>query len=611
MLPVFSARRALLGTLALAVLVVVCLALAVMSYAAALSSRRDAAAVDELRLAANRVAAADELADYGVEPEPALLADEIEVLARDHSSALSLMGPRDAARAEHVIDEILGCGLGLVGQGPAVDHSHAHGEIDGFLDRASAAARDAATRAERRAGVAITVAALAGLLTALLLVRSRLSEVGLEAALQERSSVDPLTGLANRRTLRHRLDALDASSGLSAMVLLDLDGFSTVNDELGHQVGDEILRAVAARLGEIVRAGDLLARIGGDEFGLVLAGLREPNEALEIAERCVSAFDESIWLSSGEEFIRVSGGVAVLDADVGANRALVEADLAMYEAKRLGGQQAVVFSPEIEASASRTAEITRALRGLDVTRELSLVFQPIVRSDDRAVVSHEALVRWESPTLGTVSPADFIPLAERTGDVQVIGRWVREELCRRLVDWDAQGRAVDVSMNMSPLELRGDDAVEELVSLVRSHGLSPRRFTVEITESAVIDDAGVMRRRLVELRGAGFRLAIDDFGSGYSNLGQLLGAPFDVLKVDRSLLLQLSEMREAHGGDPSGPCAVMQSIAGIAAVFDADIVCEGVETAQQLTSLAASGVTFVQGYHTGRPAPEPVEVVSV
>ncbi|MGI9614158.1 MAG: EAL domain-containing protein, partial [Acidimicrobiales bacterium] len=217
----------------------------------------------------------------------------------------------------------------------------------------------------------------------------------------------------------------------------------------------------------------------------------------------------------------------------------------------------------------------------------------------------EALLRWNSPTLGSVGPSEFIPIAERSGEINRIGQWVLHDVCRQISTWGEEQKYEDlsVSCNVSPVQLTQDRFVESVLHALDYWNVSPNRLVVEVTESAVLDHQGLAVQRLAELRQAGLRVSIDDFGSGYSNLGQLLHVPFDIIKIDRSLLLTLTTMREAQGGDSADPCAIMEAIVSIASVFKAPVICEGVETEEQRDSLLASGITHLQGYLTGRPTP--------
>lgn len=443
----------------------------------------------------------------------------------------------------------------------------------------------------------------------LVTIRDVTQEERLRQDLVAQASTDPLTGLANRRALPAILEGTATEMSLLgtvvALVSLDLDGFKDINDTLGHQAGDDVLVQVTSRLRLATRPTDILLRVGGDEFVVVVAGLNNGQEGHRVAERYLTVLDEPFTVGDHSETLRVSVGVSATDDPDRVPDLVAEADMAMYHAKRHGGSQVSVFAPDMELEATATSRITRALRSADFDQEFSLVYQPIVSVDGQRIIGFESLLRWNSPQLGMVSPGEFIPVSERSGDICDIGSWVIEHVCRQVHEWEQAGLDpnLTVSMNVSPRQLANDAFVPRLLSTIGHWGLAAGRLVIEVTESTVLDSTGVAAQRLQELRGAGLKISIDDFGSGYSNLGQLLRVPFDIIKIDRSLLLTLSEMRELNGGDPADPCAIMGAIVSIAGVFSAPVVCEGVETDEQRQSLEASGITHVQGYLTGRPAP--------
>ncbi len=433
-------------------------------------------------------------------------------------------------------------------------------------------------------------------------------EVELQNELRTQAETDHLTDLPNRRTLDSSLEVAAelarTSASLAAFAILDLDGFKEINDSLGHQAGDEILMKATQRLATALQGADILLRLGGDEFGVIMIGVSSADEALGRSRHLLSVFDEPFQVQNHRlELLRASVGVAVADPADSGEDLVIHADIAMYQAKRTGGSTAVVFESFMEDEASANASVTRALRSADYDEEFHLVFQPIVDATSREVASLEALLRWESPLLGRVGPDVFIPLAEKAGEICRIGGWVLHAVCAQLSHWMQSGLddSVTVSFNVSARQLSDDRFVSEVLSTAKAWDIPPGRLVIEVTESSVIEDDGVATGRLSELRAAGFKVSIDDFGSGYSNLGQLLHVPLDNIKVDRSLLLTLSDMRDAMGGDPTMACSVMEAVVSIAGVLGAPVVAEGVETEDQLASLAASGITYIQGYYTGRP----------
>jgi diguanylate cyclase (GGDEF)-like protein/PAS domain S-box-containing protein len=412
---------------------------------------------------------------------------------------------------------------------------------------------------------------------------------------------DSLTGLPNRALLAEHLElalarARRTSSGV-ALLYVDLDDFKLVNDSLGHGAGDELLCQIAMRLQDRRRATDLLARQSGDEFLLLLSDLQ--GDAIELAHTTAAGILEALGRTfsiSGTDFhIGASIGIAVFPRDANdAEELLRHADAAMYQAKARGRNTVAVFSGEAHQSRERLSLSTRLRRAIQ-RDELVLHWQPIVDPRDGILHMAEALVRWDDPKRGIVAPVEFIPFAEDTGLIDEVGEWVLEALCAQRVAWQAEGLDPEVTFNVSPRELRRTVFAEHLRSRLGAHGLDPSRVTVEVTESAAMGDHGVTEPVLRDLAAAGFKVAIDDFGAGYSSLSRLRDLPVQLLKIDRSFLRDVP-------GNP-GPTAVITAILGLAGALGMDIVAEGVETPAQRDFLIADGCTLAQGFLLGRPAP--------
>jgi len=575
----------------------------------ALEERRVATAATNLRLAAQTVASADALDSAGVVTSQPDLSAAVELLGSDHELALHLLDTAERQEADRLLTEIAGCGILLL-SADAVGHApHGHEELQVLLSTASSRAEAKAAAAERQASASLIVAATAAGVAGWFLIRSRFSEIRLRRDLLRQATTDLLTGLPNRRALDPVLGVarsqMESAGCATALIILDLDGFKDINDTLGHHAGDELLTQVADRLQGAQRAGDVLLRLGGDEFAVVLPGLASPAGAEQAAHRYLRVLNDPFSIGSRPERLHTSIGVTTTADPARVGALAAEADMAMYQAKRSGGNKVAVFDRSMEVNANETSRMTRALRAADYDNEFAVVYQPIVTVDRASTVGYEALLRWTSPMLGAVSPTQFIPVAERSGEICEIGRWVLDTVCRQLHAWDQADRASDVtiSINVSPHQLAKDGFVEHVLCTLDAWAIARPRLVIEVTESAVLDHRGAAVQGLAQLRQAGLRVSIDDFGSGYSNLGQLLHVPFDIIKIDRSLLLTLTSMRDFDDGEPVGPCAIMEAIVSIASVFDAPVVCEGVETEQQRLSLEASGITYVQGYLTGRPAP--------
>jgi diguanylate cyclase (GGDEF)-like protein/PAS domain S-box-containing protein len=413
---------------------------------------------------------------------------------------------------------------------------------------------------------------------------------------------DALTGLPNRTQLEEQLrtDLARARRSGEAVALLyfDLDNFKLVNDSLGHAAGDEVLRETARRVSELVRGGDVLARQGGDEFLLLMhcpSAETASAAALMAAERIASALERPFEVSDAEFHIGASIGVALCPEHAADAETLLKcADAAMYQAKRTGSGSIAVYQHE-EVDARARLSLTARLRRAIGEGELRLHYQPIVALGDSTMTGVEALVRWEDPSAGLVSPADFIPIAEETGLIDAIGDWVVEELCQQAQRWAALGHRPRLSFNLSPRQLRRTDLVSSIAERIAAHGLRPQQFCAELTETAVMSDAHRHRSLLDELHEAGLTIAIDDFGAGHSSLARLRDLPVQVLKVDRAFLDKVPDDR--------GSASIVAAILALAGALDMTTIVEGIETEQQLTFLREHGCPFGQGYLLGRPVP--------
>jgi diguanylate cyclase (GGDEF)-like protein/PAS domain S-box-containing protein len=425
----------------------------------------------------------------------------------------------------------------------------------------------------------------------------------LEEQLQHQAFHDALTGLPNRALLLDRLDHALARGahhgGAVGVLLLDLDGFKHVNDSLGHAAGDRLLVAFAARLpGCGLRPGDTLARLGGDEFAVVLEGLADPGEAARVAARIVAS--PALWapypLDGREVIVRASVGVAVgrpgADDPGGLLR---EADIALYRAKAAGKGGYAVFDPAMNAAAVARLELAADLRRAVAQGELALAYQPLVALTDGRIRRAEALVRWTHPARGPVAPGVFVPLAEETGLIHDIGRWVLGAACRQAAAWRrAHGdRAPVVCVNLSAREFQDPALAAAVARALRDAGLDPVGLELEITEGVLMGDAPGTLATLWQLRDLGVGLAVDDFGTGYSSLAYLKRFPVDTLKVDKAFVDGL--------GTDAEDTAIVGAVVGLAHALGLAVVAEGVETAEQAAGLIRLGCTLAQGYHFARP----------
>ena len=427
----------------------------------------------------------------------------------------------------------------------------------------------------------------------------------LEERLVHQALHDPLTALPNRALLLdrlgHALERADRDEACVAVLFLDLDDFKVVNDSLGHEAGDKLLVEAAERLAGCLRPGNTLARLGGDEFVVLLEDVRGRGEAAGTATRIAEALREPFSLGAHEEvFVSTSIGVAVGTTDEGLPDDLLRrADMAMYEAKRKGKAHHEVFEPRMDDLALGRLRLGTDLRRAIEREEFRVFYQPEVELSTGQIVGFEALVRWEHPEHGLVSPARFIPVAEETGMIVPIGRWVLEEACRQAKKWREQrpnGPPLAMSVNLSARQFCHPDLARDVARALRETGAEPASLILEITESAVMEDARSTIDTLRELEALGVGLAIDDFGTGYSSLSYLRRFPVDYLKIDRSFVDGLEK--------DSGDTVLVSGIVDLAHALGLKVVGEGVETAEQLGLLRKMGCDLAQGYHFARPLPD-------
>ena len=420
----------------------------------------------------------------------------------------------------------------------------------------------------------------------------------LEGELRERAFHDDLTGLANRALLHdrvgHALASVARGHGLVGVCFCDLDGFKTINDSLGHLTGDAVLVAAGKRIAGVVRPGDTVARLGGDEFAVLMEDLDDPAVAVAVAERVVSVLRQPVDVGDREVGLSVSVGVAVAGLSTTTEQLLSQADSAMYAAKAAGRGRLELFEPTMLDGTLERLEITSALSGALERGELFLEYQPQYCLADGTLEGFEALVRWRHPRLGLVAPMRFVPLAEETGHIVPIGRFVVEQACEQAARWARAGADLVMSVNLSGRQLTDPHLVDDVRTAVAVSGVDPARLVLEITESAVIADAGRVGAVLRELKSTGVRLAIDDFGTGYSSLTYLKQFPIDVLKIDKSFVDPLA--------DPSAEGeAFITTMVGLAHSLGMRTVAEGIEHADQRIQLAELGCDSAQGFLMSRP----------
>ncbi|HUP68243.1 MAG TPA: EAL domain-containing protein [Acidimicrobiales bacterium] len=419
-----------------------------------------------------------------------------------------------------------------------------------------------------------------------------------EARLEHQAFHDALTNLPNRALFLDRLEqalARTRRDGAPIGVLfMDLDRFKMVNDSLGHDVGDELLAAVAQRLNECLRPGDTLARYGGDEFTVLLERLKSDADAIDVAERLLRSLAAPFILQEREVFVSASIGVSFTKEPMAEEGdPLREADLAMYRAKERGKGRWEVFETEMNAEAMRRLELETELRQAIDREELFLLYQPLVDLGTGKITGVEALVRWHHPRRGVVSPAEFVALAEETGLILRLGTWVLEEACRQGQQWLEDGLAINVSVNISADQFQKGGLPAQLREILIVTGLPPQRLTLEMTESVVMEEAEATMQIMGEIDNLGVRLALDDFGQGYSSLSYLKRFPLDVLKVDKAFVDGLVDNSEDR--------AIVRSVVALARELGISVTAEGIETERQLEHVKALGCDVGQGYWFSRP----------
>lgn len=412
---------------------------------------------------------------------------------------------------------------------------------------------------------------------------------------------DSLTGLPNRAMFTQLLQAEIESNKrrtdhLFAVLFLDLDRFKNINDSMGHTHGDLLLVAFAERLERTLRPIDTLARFGGDEFAILLSGIEDTTAAVRVAERIHEELTQPFNLDKNSAFASASIGIAL--SSTGYERPediLRDADTAMYRAKENGKARYEMFDSGMHAKAVSRLQLEHDLRQAVEQKEFCVYYQPIIALETKHLAGFEALVRWNHPRRGIVSPADFIPVAEETGLIVPIGRWVLEEACRKVREWQLASpshRALSLSVNLSGRQVAQPDLVEQIQQALEESRLNPHHLKLEITESVVMENAEAAAQTLKQLRALGVQLSIDDFGTGYSSLSYLHRFPLNYLKIDRSFVDRMTT---------DGDDAIVRTIATLARNLGMEVIAEGIETEEQYKRLKALGCEYGQGFLFSRP----------
>jgi diguanylate cyclase (GGDEF)-like protein len=423
-----------------------------------------------------------------------------------------------------------------------------------------------------------------------------------EQRMQHMATHDALTGLANRTLLSDRLSQALASADREkhciAVLFIDLDHFKQINDTLGHDVGDAVLRRIAARISLLLRKSDTLSRLGGDEFVLLLPAIARKEDAMLVAQKIIGALEVAIEVSDTSFSVTPSIGISCFPDDgQDAETLLKHADIAMYRAKENGRNAYQCYTADMGLRASEVMPMEAAIRDALERGELELYFQPQVDATSHAIVAAEALVRWNRPAHGLVGPAAFIAFAEaRSHLMRAIDRYVLRRACEHLLRWQQAGSAVPLAVNLSASQFARPELVTEVAQLLQQYGVEGKLLTLEVTEGVLLADDGLAADNMIALRQMGVQISVDDFGTGFSSLSYLLRFPVDELKIDRSFVSKI--------GHADKDASLVRAIIGIGHDLQLKVVAEGVETLEQAAFLSERGCNLLQGYYFHMPMPE-------
>lgn len=430
-----------------------------------------------------------------------------------------------------------------------------------------------------------------------------------ETRLSEQARIDNLTGLPNRFAVLEYLERVlralprrgePAAPGVvraTGVMFLDVDGFKSVNDMHGHAVGDVVLREIAQRLSGSVRDIDYVARLGGDEFLIVVGDITDPQRLVQFGERMIAEIEQPYTIGDQLFAVSASVGITVVEPGDDSMSVIERADAAVYQAKDRGRRRVELFDKDLQRSIEHQAELELALRQAIQHDELRMYLQPLADLSTGMPSGAEALVRWERPGVGLVPPGDFIPIAERSGLIFELERWMLETACRRIAEWRlmGQGDGMRLAVNISGRHLIEGDLIADLDAAIAITGADPNLLEIELTESQLLDDVGRASAMLADIRSRGIKIAIDDFGTGYSSMTYLQKLPVDVVKIDRSFI--------SSATTNSFDSTIIDTVVTIGRALDLEVVAEGIETVEQLAYLIEAGVTHGQGFLMARPVP--------
>lgn len=420
---------------------------------------------------------------------------------------------------------------------------------------------------------------------------------------KQMSIEDDLTGLFNRKAFIRRLEHVIAYCNRyqtkCAVLFIDLDGFKPLNDALGHNYGDELLLKVADRIQSVIRESDILARVGGDEFMVLLTHINQANESAKVATKINRALIPPFEIQGKKYYITASIGISLFPQDTTDAKKLIQfADFAMSLVKKSGKNNYQYYKPDLNLVAERAVRLAHDLRLATTSNQLELYFHPQIKAKNGMLVGFEALLRWNHPDFGMISPIQFIPLAEEMSFITEIGQWVFKKACEAYSEWQRSGLTnVSMSVNVSVNELLSEDYVDNIVKTFDKFNIEPGNFQFEITESIFAQDTSLIISKLHHLKQLGFQLAMDDFGTGYSCLSYLKDLPIDIIKIDRSFVMSLNySNNERHK-------AIIGAIIDLAKRLDMATLAEGVESKAQADYLSSLGCEFLQGYYIAKPMP--------
>jgi len=432
-------------------------------------------------------------------------------------------------------------------------------------------------------------------------VRGVVARVVAERKVKLLAYKDTLTKLPNRLLFADRLEQAvlrsERSRGILALMLIDIDDFKLVNDSFGHEAGDKLIQAIGDIISKSLRRADTVARLGGDEFAVIVEGISDADDAISIADNLTTLLKHNVKLDDQETFTSASIGIALYPGDGRDARTLLKnADTAMFRAKERGRRCFQFYRPEMSVTAMERLDLENSLRKALDNGEFIMHYQPVIDLHKNDIAGVEALIRWQHPDKGLIKPADFIPVAEDSGFIIQLGEWIIRTVCHQVSNWKNAGiENTRVSINIAPRQFRDQNLVVLFKELFQEHNIDGTSFTIELTESTLIENVGEVEAILTELYEMGMTIALDDFGTGFSSLAYLKNFPIDIVKIDRSFVAGIPESQEDS--------AIVEAVSGLARGLKVHLLAEGVENNRQLAVLQGLGCTYGQGFYWCKGVP--------